>query len=162
MRLSARGKPGEPRIHGTSRRLKAAKCALYAAHLSLLDAHRPLPARSTNWANRWTPTDLFDRTFVVAHAERTRGALLPPSVFRLPPSHLPTFPVLSSRTPLGPFRGPDRSIPESDVDVGCRLRSGIADSNDYLAPILSVVLLLPALCPVCVFPTSVVSLLMVL
>lgn len=37
------------------------KCAPDAAHLSLPNAHRPLPARSTNWANRWTPTDLARR-----------------------------------------------------------------------------------------------------
>lgn len=30
--------------------LKPAKCALLAAHLSLPNAHRPLPSRSTNWA----------------------------------------------------------------------------------------------------------------
>lgn len=68
-------------MHETSVRVKVAKCALDAAHLSLPNAHRPLPARSTNWANRWTPTDLFDPALVVAHAELTLS-----SAFRFPPS----------------------------------------------------------------------------
>lgn len=98
-------------MHETSVRVKAAKCALDAAHLSLPTAHRPLPARSTNWANRWTPTDLFDPALVVAHATRAHPFFRPP-----PPALLPA--------------DRHRLIPESDVDVGCRLRSGIADSDD--------------------------------
>lgn len=111
-RLSRNGAAGgEARMHETSVRVKAAKCALDAAHLSLPTAHRPLPARSTNWANRWTPTDLFDPALVVAHATRAHPFFRPP-----PPALLPA--------------DRHRLIPESDVDVGCRLRSGIADSDD--------------------------------
>lgn len=98
------------RMHETSVRVKVAKCALDAAHLSLPTAHRPLPARSTNWANRWTPTDLFDPALVVAHA----GPRAHP-FFRLPlPAFHPNLLVLSADR--------DRLIPESDVDVGCRNR----------------------------------------
>ncbi|KAG7198362.1 hypothetical protein KM043_005754 [Ampulex compressa] len=89
---------------------KPPKCALRVAHLSLPNAHRPLPARSTNWANRWTPTDLRELTFVVAHASS--------DTFRLPPG-----PCL--------YRGRHRFILKSDVVVGCRVRSRITDWPGY-------------------------------
>jgi len=40
------------RERGKKSWVKSAKCAQQAAHLSLPNAHRPLPRRSTNWAIR--------------------------------------------------------------------------------------------------------------
>lgn len=109
----ARGKPTAARMHGTSR-LKAAKCALRAAHLSLPDAHRPLPARSTNWANWWTPTDLSERAFVVAHAATRNQRTLPPTRAPLSaaPDPNPTRPRPASFPRTGSINSP----------IGCRCR----------------------------------------
>lgn len=135
--VSCRGKPGEKREDAWNKS-SSAKGSQVRTPCRASELTRRPPTITGSIDQLGEPVDAHRSVRPSVRRRPRRESALSPSAFRLPPS---------TGSPLCPFRRQDRLIPESDVDVGCRLRSGIADSNDYLASILAIVIvLLHALC----------------